>query len=104
MADQEGGRWDVGVKDNAVYLVRVSDSDERLFADHLAPEEARKLAELLRKYAGKVDESAEDGDDKNDDDADDADTDDDEDDDSEDGDSEDDDSEDDDSEDDKDRG
>jgi hypothetical protein len=103
MADQEGGRWDVGVKDNAVYLVRVSDSDERLFADHLAPEEARKLAELLRKYAGKVDESAEDGDDKNDD-ADDADTDDDEDDDSEDDDSEDDDSEDDDSEDDKDRG
>ena len=62
MADQEGGRWDVGVKDNSVYLVRVSDSDDRLFEDQLAPEEARKLAELLRKYAGKVDESAVDDD------------------------------------------
>ena len=58
MADQEGGRWDVGIKDNAVYLARVSDSDERLLQDQLAPEEARHLAELLNKYAGKVDDSA----------------------------------------------
>lgn len=58
MAEQEGGRWDVGIKDNAVYLARVSDSDERLLQDQLAPEEARHLAELLNKYAGKVDEAA----------------------------------------------
>jgi len=57
MAEKEGGQWDVGVKDNAVFVARVNDDGERVFEDQLAPEEARHLAELLRKYAGKVDES-----------------------------------------------
>ena len=59
MVRHEGGRWDVGTKDNAVYLERISGSDERLFDDSLAPEEARELAELLTKYADKLDESDE---------------------------------------------
>ena len=49
-----GGRWDVGTKDNAVYLERISGSDERLFDDSVAPEEARELAGLLTKYADKL--------------------------------------------------
>src|SRR5829696_4385504 len=57
MAEKEGGQWDVGVKDNAVFVARVNDDGERVFEDQLAPEEARHFAELLRKYAGKVDES-----------------------------------------------
>jgi hypothetical protein len=57
MAEKEGGQWDVGVKDNVVFVARLNDDGERLFEDQLAPEEARHLAELLRKYAGKVDES-----------------------------------------------
>ncbi|MDT5260857.1 MAG: hypothetical protein QOD10_5937 [Mycobacterium sp.] len=57
MVSNEGGRWDVGVKDNAVNLERISEGDERLFDDLLAPEEARELAGLLTKYADKVDES-----------------------------------------------
>lgn len=75
MAELEGGRWDVGIKDNAVYLARVSDSDERLLQEQLAPEEARHLAELLNKYAGRVDESAaaDDGGDEDDDSEDEAD-------------------------------
>ena len=57
MVRHEGGRWDVGTKNNAVYLERISESDERLFDDLLAPEEARELAGLLTKYADKLDES-----------------------------------------------
>ena len=57
MVRHEGGRWDVGTKDDAVYLERISGSDERLFDDSLAPEEARELAGLLTKYADKLDES-----------------------------------------------
>jgi hypothetical protein len=57
MVRHEGARWDVGAKDNAVYLERISESDERLFDDLLAPEEARELAGLLTKYADKLDES-----------------------------------------------
>jgi len=59
MVRHEGGRWDVGTKDNAVYLERISGSDERLFDDSLAPEEARELAGLLTKYADKLDKSDE---------------------------------------------
>jgi hypothetical protein len=62
MVRHEGGRWDVGTKDNAVYLERISGSDERLFDDSLAPEEARKLAGLLTKYADKLNKSEESGD------------------------------------------
>ena len=65
MDRHEGGRWDVGTKNNAVYLERISESDERLFDDLLAPEEARELAGLLTKYADKLDESE--GSDKSDD-------------------------------------
>jgi hypothetical protein len=55
----EGGRWDVGTENNAVYVERISESDELLFDDLLAPEEARELAGLLTKYADKSDESDE---------------------------------------------
>ena len=57
MVRHEGGRWNVGIEDNAVYLERISESDEKLFDDLLAPEEARQLAGLLTKYADKLDES-----------------------------------------------
>ena len=57
MVRHEGARWDVSIKDNAVYVERISDSDKRLFDDSLASEEARDLAELLTKYADKLDES-----------------------------------------------
>jgi hypothetical protein len=57
MVRHEGARWDVGTKDNAVYLERISESDERLFDDLLAPEEARELAGLLTKYADKLDDA-----------------------------------------------
>jgi hypothetical protein len=57
MARHEGGRWDVGAEDNGVYLERISESDEHLFEDLLAPAEARELAGLLTKYADKLDES-----------------------------------------------
>ncbi|MEE3753429.1 hypothetical protein [Mycobacterium intracellulare] len=57
MVRHEGGRWDVGIKDAAVYVERISDSDERLFEDSLAAEEARDLAGLLTKYADKLDEA-----------------------------------------------
>jgi hypothetical protein len=53
----EGGRWDVGTKNNAVYVERISESDERLFDDSLAAAEARELAGLLTKYADKLDET-----------------------------------------------
>jgi hypothetical protein len=57
MVRHEGARWDVSIKNNAVYVERISDSDKRLFDDSLASEEARDLAELLTKYADKLDES-----------------------------------------------
>jgi len=57
MVSREGGRWDVGAKDNAVYLERISEGDEQLFDDVLAPGEARELAGLLTKFADKLDES-----------------------------------------------
>ena len=56
MVGHEGGRWDVGTENHAVYLERISDSGEHLFDDLLAPEEARQLAGLLTKYADKLDE------------------------------------------------
>jgi hypothetical protein len=57
MVRQEEGRWDVSVKSNAVCVERISDGDEQLFEDLLAPQEARELAGLLTKFADKVDES-----------------------------------------------
>jgi len=57
MARHEGGRWDVGAENEGVYLERISESDEQLFEDLLAPGEARELAGLLTKYADKLDES-----------------------------------------------
>lgn len=57
MVRHEGGRWDVGIKDAAVYVERVSDSDERVFDDSLTAQEARDLAGLLTKYADKLDEA-----------------------------------------------
>ena len=57
MVGHEGGRWDVATKDDGVYVERISESDERLFDDLLAPEEARELAGLLTKYADKLDKS-----------------------------------------------
>lgn len=57
MVRHEGGRWDVSIKTNVVYVERISDSDKRVFDDSLTSEEARELAELLTKYADKLDES-----------------------------------------------
>lgn len=57
MVPQEGGRWDVGIKDDGVYVERVSEGDERLFDDSLSSDEARKLAQLLTKFADKLDDS-----------------------------------------------
>lgn len=57
MVRHEGGRWDVSIKDNAIYLERISDSDEQLFDDLLAVDEARGLAGLLTKFADKLEES-----------------------------------------------
>lgn len=66
MVSQEGGRWDVGAKDDSVYLARVSESDEPVFTDVITPDEARDLAGLLTKFADKAegaDDSAESDDD-----------------------------------------
>ncbi|HKV21800.1 MAG TPA: hypothetical protein VJR50_22430 [Mycobacterium sp.] len=77
MAEEEGGRWDVGVKDNVVYLARLSNDGERLFDEQLEAHEARQLGELLTKYAARADEadtgrrSKDDDDDDDDDDGDD---------------------------------
>ena len=57
MVGDEGGRWDVGLKDRAVHVERISEDDKSLFDDLLEPDEARELAGLLTKYADKVDES-----------------------------------------------
>jgi hypothetical protein len=54
MVEREGGQWNVAVKDDAVYLERVSEDNDRLFESLLEPEEARALAELLAKHADKV--------------------------------------------------
>lgn len=66
MAEQEGPRWDVSLKDKFVYLERISDKDERVFDDTLTPEEARKLGGLLTKYADQAGESEKSGDDERD--------------------------------------
>ena len=55
MVSEEGGRWDVGIKDNALYLERRTEDNESLFEAKLEPEEARELARLLKKYADKSD-------------------------------------------------
>ena len=91
----EGGRWDVGAKDGAVYVERRSQEDDQIFSDRLEPGEARDLAALLNKYADKAespdrDDSSDDDDDDSDDDDDDSDDDDDDSDDSDDDDDEDD--------------
>jgi hypothetical protein len=72
MASNEGGRWDVGAKESSVYVSRVSGDDEKVIEDLLSPEEARKIAGLLTKYADKAEESeksedAKDSDDSEDD-------------------------------------
>jgi len=54
MAGDERGRWDVGAKNDAVLLVRVSEDNERLLEASLQPDEARALADLLTKFAGKA--------------------------------------------------
>ena len=59
MAREEGGRWDVGIQNNAVYIGRISESDERLFDDSLSAEEARDLGGLLTKFAAKLEETSE---------------------------------------------
>ncbi len=56
MVRDEGGRWDVGRKNDVVYLERVDESNEQLFDDELTPGEARQLAELLNKFADKADD------------------------------------------------
>ncbi|MCV7029640.1 hypothetical protein [Mycobacterium sherrisii] len=61
MAGHEGERWDVSIKNNAIYLERISDSDEQLFDDSLAVDEARGLAGLLRKFADKLEGSGDSG-------------------------------------------
>ncbi|OMB95669.1 hypothetical protein [Mycobacterium colombiense] len=58
MVREEGGRWDVGIQNNAVYVARISESDKRIFDDSISPEEARDLAGLLTKFATKLEESA----------------------------------------------
>lgn len=68
MAEHEGGQWNVAVKENEVYLERVSEDSERLFDDSLAPEEARQLARLLTKHADTISESATSAEDSDDDD------------------------------------
>ena len=60
MVRQEGSRWDVGTKDNAITLERFDDNDERVSEDVLEVEEARELAALLTKHADKLDSSNED--------------------------------------------
>ena len=64
MGRQEGSRWDVGTKDNEVFLRRMSESNERLFEDSLEPDQARKLAEVLNKFAGKAEEGTDSDDDE----------------------------------------
>ncbi len=67
MVRSEGGRWDVGRRNDEVYLERVDESNEQLFEDLLAPGEARQLAELLNKFADKADDAHDAHDDDEDD-------------------------------------
>lgn len=78
MAEHQGGQWNVAVKENEVYLERVSEDNEPMFDDSLAPEEARQLARLITKHADKISESgaATKGEDSDDEDSDDEDSDD----------------------------
>ena len=69
MAEQEGGQWNVATKENEVYLERVSEDNERLFDDSLAPEEARQLARLLTKHADRISESSDSDEDSDEDEA-----------------------------------
>ena len=55
MVRQEGSRWDVGTKDNAISLERFDDSNQRVSEDVLEVGEARELAALLTKHADKLD-------------------------------------------------
>ena len=57
MVRQEGSRWDVGTKDNAITLERFSEDDERVSEDVLQVEEARHLAALSTKHANKIESS-----------------------------------------------
>ena len=57
MVDREGGQWNVAIKEDAVYLERVSKDNERQFEDLLDPQEARDFARLLTKFADSLDES-----------------------------------------------
>lgn len=66
MVSHEGGRWDVGIEDNAIRVERISEDDKRVFEDSLSAEEARELAGLLTKFADKLEES-EDSDESEDD-------------------------------------
>ncbi|BBY22180.1 hypothetical protein [Mycobacterium stomatepiae] len=61
MTNQEGSRWDVSIKSNAVCLERISDDEDHVFEDSLASDEARELAGLLTKFADKLDESEDPG-------------------------------------------
>lgn len=70
MVEHEGGQWNVATKENEVYLERMSEDNERMFEDSLAPEEARQLARLLTKHADGISDAAKaskDDDDKGDD-------------------------------------
>jgi hypothetical protein len=58
MVEREGGQWNVAIKEESVYLERVSKDEERLFEDLVEPHEARELARLLTKFADQLDESA----------------------------------------------
>ncbi|MCV7426699.1 hypothetical protein [Mycobacterium montefiorense] len=57
MASQEGSRWDVSIKSNAICLERISADEDQVSEDSLAAAEARELAGLLTKFANKLDES-----------------------------------------------
>lgn len=70
MADQDNGddgRWDVGATDGVVLVERRGADDKRMFTDRLEPDDARRLAELLSKFADKA-ETAEARDDESEDD------------------------------------
>ncbi|BBX04357.1 hypothetical protein BST36_17560 [Mycolicibacterium moriokaense] len=58
MVEHGGGQWNVATKENEVYLERMSEDNERMFEDSLAPEEARQLARLLTKHADGISDAA----------------------------------------------
>ena len=51
--------WNIGTKDDAVYIERRSEADERVFEALVTPDEARELAALLVKHADKQDPPSE---------------------------------------------